>query len=257
MLLAHFPMQHQGSELSRYSLDPNRWAEVRLEKQGSHWLLSLQERELTSSQKEHLRAAAYDRLRCDGFIPAALIDLVEHYRESVPVRLMLRKETEGLRLLAKAATKMSADVLPASEALSLLLRIMLRELRDAKKKRKAAPARIGNLVPQSIIAEVAYDLLEACAADATPPGLLLCALLRELLNVDHHPEAVADVSAQESVAFVIAQNPSIKTRELHRRFDIDPGTISRWRRSVSFKKRVERCAAFIRQRAKRKQWPPA
>lgn len=248
MLRAHFPLQRGGEQLSRYSINPEEWSLVRLTKQGSHWQISLEEGRLTPLQTEHVRAAAFDRLRSDGFIPDALIDLVEGHREATPVQIVGRKEDGGIRLTVKLLdmTAISADALSASEALSLFLRIMLRELRHSERARKAAPVRTLKLVPQSVIAEIAYDLLEGCAAKKRAPGLILCELVRDLLHLDHHPEAVQNVDAQEKIALVVAQNPAIPTRELHRMFGLDPGSISRLRKKPSFKKAVEHWTWAIR-----------
>jgi len=243
--------------VSRYIIDPEEWSFIRLQKHGSYWRISLLERELSSAQREHLRAAAFNRLREEEFIPRELIDLVEGYKESVPVQLLGRREAQGLRLIIKQAGKKTKprDALPASEALAFVLRIMLRELKQAERKRDA-PARTLKLLPRSVIGEVALDLLESCQLWRWPPGPFLCELLRELLNLDHHPEAAPNADIQEQIAFVVAQHPSIKTRELYRMFGINPGTISRWRRSSAFIQSVNAWTKVLRQMEAEGKWPP-
>jgi hypothetical protein len=122
-----------------------------------------------------------------------------------------------------------------------LLRIFLRELKHAEKNCKAAPVRTLNLVPRSLIAEIAMDLLESCETWGHPPGPLLNSLMRELLNLEHDRQGMSrDVETQERAAGIVAQAPAVRTRELARALHVNASTISRWRRSPEFKQMVER-----------------
>jgi hypothetical protein len=138
----------------------------------------------------------------------------------------------------------------ASEALAFLLRIFLRELKHAEKNRKAAPVRTLNLVPRSLIAEIAMDLLGSCETWGHPPGPLLNSLIRELLNLEHDRQGMSrDVETQERAAGIVAQAPAVRTRELARALHVNASTISRWRRSPEFKQMVERKKEALKARA--------
>jgi hypothetical protein len=138
----------------------------------------------------------------------------------------------------------------ASEALAFLLRIFLRELKHAEKNRKAAPVRTLSLVPRSLIAEIAMDLLGSCETWGHPPGPLLNSLMRELLNLEHDRQGMSrDVETQERAAGVVAQAPAVRTRELARALHVNASTISRWRRSPEFKQMVERKREALKARA--------
>jgi hypothetical protein len=49
-----------------------------------------------------------------------------------------------------------------------------------------------------------------------------------------------DVETQERAAGIVAQAPTVRTRELARALHVNASTISRWRRSPEFKQMVER-----------------
>jgi hypothetical protein len=86
----------------------------------------------------------------------------------------------------------------------------------------------------------------AKSVPGAPPGPLLIELFRELLNVESDKHgATRHVGAQEQVAFVIAQDPTVHTRELARMVNVNPSTIFRWQRSSEFKESVERAARSI------------
>jgi hypothetical protein len=139
----------------------------------------------------------------------------------------------------------------ASEALAFFLRIFLRELGHAEKTRKAPPVRAMNLVPRSLNAEIAMDLLNSCGTWAYPPGTLLNSLIRELLNLNHDKQGMSrKVDAQEEAADILARDPSVRTRELARALHVNASTISRWRRSPEFKQRVERKTEALKDSAK-------
>src|SRR6516165_9897866 len=131
--------------------------------------------------------------------------------------------------------------LTASEYLAFFLRICLRDLEYAVRRGNSAPVRTEKLVPRSVIAWVATDLLGSCELWNYSPGPQLNGLIRELLNVDSNKAgATRHVEEQKQAAFIIAQDPKVHTRELAKKLDVNASTISRWRRNPEFKKEVER-----------------
>lgn len=211
----------------------------------------LKEREGSLEEWDHIRTAAFATLRKDGFIPSELLDLVEGYDERTLVTTYFRKTPDGaglrpeirLKNPKKKLTVRLAEILAerkrifssdrekpttASETLAFFLRILLRQLKYEEKKRNAAPARTLRLVPRSVIAEVAVDLLNSCATWNYPPGSILIELIRELLNIEGHKhEAPRQWDAQEKAAQILAQIPTIPTRELARHVKVNPSTVSR------------------------------
>jgi hypothetical protein len=129
--------------------------------------------------------------------------------------------------------------LTASEALAFLLRINLRGLKDAEASRKA-PVRSLKLMPRSLIAEIAMDLLESCEAWEYPPGPILLSLFHELLNLERDKKDITrELETQKRAAAIVARTPEIGTRKLATILGINAGTVSRWRRSPEFKRMVE------------------
>jgi hypothetical protein len=226
--------------------------------------VSQSEYELSPDEWYHRRTEAFAQLRKVGFIPGQLLDLVEHFKEQTLVQPFVYKPTEkvelrvGVKVLGKqekgrkafaemlAAHKRMQDNdekegMTASETLAFLLRIFLRALKHAEKNRKAAPVRTLNLVPRSLIAEIALDLLGSCVAWGYPPGPVLNSLMRELLNLERYRQGMSRVfETQERAAYIVAQAPKVRTRELARTLHVNASTISRWRRSPEFKQLVER-----------------
>ena len=188
---------------------------IRLEKDGKHWLVSVVE--FDPPRDMHLaRAAALRRLREEKLVPGELIDLVEGYNEEAKVQLVGHKEGQGLRFLVNKLEKpKSGEGMSASEALAFFLRILLRELRLSERKGKAA-VRADGLFPRGLIGEIALDLLIGCQVAQCAPGPMLGALLQELLQRDTAPASSPRSNLHEKIAFIVAQHPSIKTRELAR-----------------------------------------
>jgi hypothetical protein len=146
-------------------------------------------------------------------------------------------EFSALRKLAvKSENKNS---LTAAEALAFFLRIHLRDLKYHEQKRSAAPARRLGLLPRSVIAEIALDLLESCRTRNCSPSLHLTILLRELLNLDVDRGLTLHKEAKEWMAFVIASRPAVSTRDLARAIRVNASTVSRWRKSPEFKEKIE------------------
>lgn len=221
--------------------------------------------ELSPDEWYRRRTEAFAQLRKVGFIPGQLLDLVEHFKEQTLVQAFVYKPTKvewrvGVKVLGKqeegrkarrlaemlAAHKRMQDNdekegMTASETLAFLLRIFLRALKHAEKNRKAAPVRTLNLVPRSLIAEIALYLLESCQSWKYPPGPWLNSLMRELLNLESYRQGMSrDIETQERAAWIVAQAPKVRMRELARTLHVNASTISRWRRSPEFKQMVER-----------------
>lgn len=247
---------------------------VHIDFRGKRAKISLNEYQLSAEEWNHIRTAAFARLRKTASIPDELLDLVEHFKERTLVQMFIYKTADGagLRYGIKAIGKKTSktkqettrrlaeiiaahkrtqndekkNAMTASEALAFFLRISLRELKHAERTRKAAPVRALKQVPRSLIAEIAMDLLGSCETWNYSPGPSLNALLRELLNVESYKHGtLRHVDAQEKAIFIIAQAPTVHTRELARILEVNASTISRWRRSAGFKERVERTEQWI------------
>jgi hypothetical protein len=206
----------------------------------------IEEPEVSLEEWKRIRDAAFARLR-KTIIPHELVDLVENFGERTLVRIVFYKTSDGagLQFGIKPTGKRMQDTdesnaITASEALAFFLRVTLRDLKYAEKKRKAAPVRTSNLVPRSVTAEIAMGLLDSCEAAKDAPGPFLTELFRELLNVgtDKHGEP-RQFEAQEQAASIVAQYPTVPTRALARVVKVNPSTVSRWRRSSEFQARVE------------------
>jgi hypothetical protein len=204
----------------------------------------IEEPGLSLEEWKHVRDAAFAQLKAKTIIPRELIDLVEGFKGRALVQIVFSKTPDGAGLQfgikPTGKRKQNTDeqnLLTASEALAWFLRLELRTLKHAEKKREAAPVRTSNLVPRSVISEIAMDLLDNCT-DA--PGPFLNQLFRELLNVgtDKHGEP-RQFEAQEQAASIVSQYPTVPTRELARVVKVNPSTVSRWRRSSEFQARVE------------------
>jgi hypothetical protein len=241
---------------------------------GQRAKISQSEYELLPDEWYRRRTDAFAQLRRVGGIPDEIIELVEHFEEQTLVQPFVYrpgKKVElrfGVKVLgtqkgadkAKRLAEMIAvgkrlhaeerEEMTASEALAFLLRISLRALKHAEKSRRAAPVRTLNLAPRSLIAEIAMDLLGSCETWGYPPGPLLNSLIQELLNLEHDRQGMSrDVERQEQAAGIVAQAPTVRTRELARALHVNASTISRWRKSPEFKQMVERKAEILKDRA--------
>jgi hypothetical protein len=248
---------------------------IQIELCGERAKITQSEYELSADEWYRRRTEAFAELRKFGFIPNDLLDLVDHFKEQTVVQLFVYRPTEKVELrfgvkvagtqedggksqrfaeIMAARKRMEDDDkkegMTASEALAFLLRIFLRELKHAERSRKAAPVRSLNLVPRSLIAEIAMDLLGSCETRGHPPGPLLNSLMRELLNLEHDRQGMSrDVETQERAAGIVAQAPTVRTRGLARALHVNASTISRWRRSPEFKQMVERKKEGLKARA--------
>jgi hypothetical protein len=101
----------------------------------------------------------------------------------------------------------------AGELLSLKLYEHLQDLRAATKdtrsgKSSKAPIRDNKMIPRSVIAQVAMDLLEDCPTKGYPPGPHLTRLIRALLDREAGPLATRhNYSARYVAAEILALAP--------------------------------------------------
>lgn len=248
---------------------------IQIELEGHRAKISQPEYELSPDEWHRRRTDAFAQLRKVDRIPDEILELVEHFKEQTLVQPFVyrpRKKVElrfGVKILATqdGADKahrlaemiavgkqlhddQEEDGMTASEALAFFLRITLRELKHAEKNRRAAPVRTLKLAPRSLIAEIAMDRLGSCETWSHPPGHFLNSLIRELLNLEHDRQGMSrDVETQERAASIVAQAPTVRTRELARALRVNASTISRWRRNPEFKQMVERKADSLKDRA--------
>ena len=245
---------------------------IQIELDGQRAKISQPEYELSPDEWDLRRTDSLAQLRKIGFIPDELLDLVEHFKEQTRVHPFVYRPTKKLELrfgvkvarsqeegckaqrlaeIMAAHKRMKDDDqqegMTASEALAFFLRIFLRELKHAEQNRKAAPVRSLNLVPRSLIAEIAMNLLRSCTTWGYPPGPLLNGLIGELLNREHDRQGMArDVATQDRAASIVSHSPMVRTRELARALHVNASTVSRWRRSPEFKRMVERKAEAVK-----------
>jgi hypothetical protein len=124
-------------------------------------------------------------------------------------------------------------------------------------ERKAAPVRSKKMLAKSVMAGVAMDIVETSALFDQAPGPELRALLRALLKVDKRPlKSSREFSARYNAAQILAQRPSVGTRDLARILEVDASSISRWRRDPSFQRLVESNKESLLTLKERGLWPP-
>ena len=113
------------------------------------------------------------------------------------------------------------------------------------------------MLAKSVIAGVAMDILDTCALFDQAPGPELRVLLRALLNIDKKPlKSNCEFSARYNAAWIIAQRPSVGTRKLAELLEVEPSTVSRWRRDEFFIELVESTKQSIQRLKERGLWPP-
>jgi hypothetical protein len=165
----------------------------------------------------------------------------------VHARKLDRKEliSEVSRLAAKV--KASSEPLyptTAGELLAHSLRLHLAALRAAERKLRRGessvpPVRESKMLPRSVIAEAADDLLEDCGTWGYPPGPELSALIRELLGVDRtRKQADREYKAKYEAAWILAQ-AEVGVRKLAGMVGVKPSTVSTWKRDQAFIEQIE------------------
>jgi hypothetical protein len=144
-----------------------------------------------------------------------------------------------------------------NEEVSLWLREQLSRLREAEKVTSTAPVLSGSSMGRAMISDIAFTMLEIQVLDNHgEPGPNLLILLAELLNVDRHRLAKANVTknteSKDAAAHSDARCPNIGVRSLAKKLGVAPSTISKWRRDVDYQTRVKSIDRAINSDAGRK-----
>jgi hypothetical protein len=151
--------------------------------------------------------------------------------------------------------KLSDYALPADagSALAGCLRFQLSRARDSD----GAPVRLGQSLAPTTIARIAIDMLDTYVLFDRPPAHELVQLIRELLDVDKKKlKSSRQHTARYNASWILAQDPSIKTRHLARYLGVEPSSISRWRRDPEFNAAVQRNRETIKVLERQGVWPP-
>jgi hypothetical protein len=151
--------------------------------------------------------------------------------------------------------EMSEPSLPqtAGEALAECLRVELSRYKQAN----SGGARANKLLPPMTIGRIAIDMLDTHVLYGQVPGYALADLLRELIDADKKKLTSSRAFvARYKAAWVLAQKPDVKTRELARLVAAEPSSIMRWRQDPKFHAMVEDNKETIRDFARRGLWPP-
>jgi hypothetical protein len=233
--------------------------------------------EPTLEEWKELRDAAFDELRKYP-IPETLIQAVQDFQShaevawvteqgnpaqpneaAMPVIQTQKRESkeEMRKILDQPRFNLddfSEHPFPqtAGDALAAWLRPHLARLRRAKN----APVRADKMLPRSIIATIAMDILENNVLFGYVPGEELINLLKELLDVDKQ-KASADrqFAARYKASWILAQNENIPTRTLERFLGVNASSISRWRKEPAFLRMIQEKKQAIVGLESRGLWP--
>jgi hypothetical protein len=124
------------------------------------------------------------------------------------------------------------------ESVATWLRAELAGLREAEKKAGTAPVRRGKTLSRIEISDMAIELLESIGGES-----LVC-LFQELLEVDRHRRTLAENFLQmergaEVEATTLLKGQPLGVRSLAKLLSISASTVTRWRKSQSFRYRVQ------------------
>jgi len=124
------------------------------------------------------------------------------------------------------------------ETVASWLRDELKILRDAETKPGKAPVRRGQALSRTLISDIAIELLEPMGGES-----LIC-LFQELLDVDRHRKSRAEdfihlEGAAELEAQLELQGNQMGVRAFAKVLSVSPSTVTRWRNSPVFLKRVD------------------
>jgi hypothetical protein len=146
----------------------------------------------------------------------------------------------------------------ASNSVAGNLRAALSTLQKKMSVEGAAPVRVGGELPQSVISELAADLLEGCHDNGVPPGLELTLLIRELLSASKQKSGMSrKVRQREDAIFALALHPEIGVRELAKIVGVAPSTVSKWiRDDQEFMQWVGEIRGYIERDRALGLWPP-
>ncbi len=124
------------------------------------------------------------------------------------------------------------------ETVAAWLRSQLMELRKSEAKSGTSPVRREKRLSRTEIADAAVEMLQCIAGDK-----LIC-LFQELLDVDRHRRSHGIVFAQMERAAEIDAQCRLQGRPLGVRehalvMSVSGSTVTRWRRTAAYRKRVE------------------
>jgi transposase-like protein len=106
--------------------------------------------------------------------------------------------------------------------------------------------RVGKLCSQSLIGQIAFDLLESCECWNYSPGPELVQLIGELLGQRNYKQGASrEFEARERAIHAFAQTPGIGIREVSREVGVNVTTVARWRKDPDFNESVKRATEHI------------
>jgi hypothetical protein len=213
----------------------------------------------TFEERTNVRHAVFDEL-CKHSIPKALIDAVRRFRSTSKVNLATGDDNPAS--CANAENKEPVPVIEeshrgkalvtADEALACSLRKHLSKIRS-----RAAHVRQRKMLPKSVIATVAMDMVTIRVAWAQPLGLQLVSLLKELLEVDRPKlDSAREFLARHYASWILAQDDTMGTRLLANLLGVSASSVSRWRKDSEFSKEVEKHRKFVELATEQGKWPP-
>jgi DNA-binding transcriptional ArsR family regulator len=131
----------------------------------------------------------------------------------------------------------------ADEALAFYLWVELRTLKlreQTKRKGKSSTSPVfgDGLIPRSIIASVAAELVSESRRMNCPVGEMLERLLNELLGSTMVSSVSDEYVARRTAVWTLVQE-SIGVRKLATRLDVAPSTVSRWLKDSRFLAEVQ------------------
>jgi hypothetical protein len=122
------------------------------------------------------------------------------------------------------------------------LRGELEKLRTAERRVGEAPVLRGAGLSRLTIADFAMTMVQFLEE---APGENLICLLQELLDVDRHRKALAELPGDLFIRAAMAeararlQGKTYGVRELANLISVDPSTITRWRRSTEYEQEIQ------------------
>jgi hypothetical protein len=142
-----------------------------------------------------------------------------------------------------------------SELLSALLHWEPRALSQAERSKRQnegqsrTPVRDDGMLSRRAIGEIAADILDQHEAGGHPPGRQLTRLIRALVEADRPMlDQTRNYSAMYAAATALAKDATLSVRALAAKADVEPSTISRWRRDPRFQRLTAELHEIYRRR---------
>jgi hypothetical protein len=209
----------------------------------------------TFEERTNVRNAVFDELYKHS-IPGVLIDAVRRFSSTAKVSLATGDDnpascanSENKELAGNHSGKALVTV---DEALACYLRKHLSKIRS-----RSAHVRQRKMLPKSVIATVAMDMVTIRATFAQPLGLQLLSLLKELLEVDRPKlDSAREFLARHYASWILAQDDTMGTRLLANLLGVNASSVSRWRKDCEFNKEVDKHRKFVELATKQGKWPP-